>query len=201
MQGLKRSCIHKMKRKLSALLAAVLAAGLFVSAAYASSGYQSGDVPIGSSNEVLMVGTVVPSVMSVTMPTYVPFHVSRSIEGDNKVISPRITVTNNSSVPVTLDVAYTSVDLSKLGNTTWNAGPNVAPNQIAIGFQLETLANQMPTTLSQTTWLQVDTQQKISVMSLNPYGNSSMYVVGALGAEVPENNSFSVIPTFVVSKA
>lgn len=50
-----------MKRKLSALLAAVLAAGLFVSAAYASSGYQSGDVPIGSSNEVLMVGTVVPS--------------------------------------------------------------------------------------------------------------------------------------------
>ncbi|MCI9551352.1 MAG: hypothetical protein HFF25_07360 [Oscillospiraceae bacterium] len=62
-----------MKRKLSALLAAVLAAGLFVSAAYASSGYQSGDVPIGSSNEVLMVGTVVPSVMSVTMPTYVPF--------------------------------------------------------------------------------------------------------------------------------
>jgi hypothetical protein len=83
MQGLKRSCIHKMKRKLSALLAAVLAAGLFVSAAYASSGYQSGDVPIGSSNEVLMVGTVVPSVMSVTMPTYVPFHVSRTIEGDN----------------------------------------------------------------------------------------------------------------------
>ena len=158
-----------MKRKLSALLAAVLAAGLFVSAAYASSGYQSGDVPIGSSNEVLMVGTVVPSVMSVTMPTYVPFHVSRTIEGDNKVISPRITVTNNSSVPVSLDVVYTSVDLSKLQGAVWGTGPNVAPNEIAIGFQPETLANQMPTTLGQTTWLQANIQDNLSVQSLKQH--------------------------------
>ena len=201
MQGLERSCIHKMKRKLSALLAAVLAAGLFVSAAYASSGYQSGDVPIGSSNEVLMVGTVVPSVMSVTMPTYVPFHVSRTIEGDNKVISPRITVTNNSSVPVSLDVVYTSVDLSKLQGAVWGTGPNVAPNEIAIGFQPETLANQMPTTLGRTTWLQANIQDNLSVLSLNAYGSSSMYVVGTLGDDVPENNSFSVIPTFVVRQA
>ena len=190
-----------MKRKLSALLAAVLVAGLFVSSAYASSGYQSGDVPIGSSNEVLMVGTVVPSVMSVTMPTYVPFHVSRTIEGDNKVISPRITVTNNSNVPVSLDVAYTTVDLSKLQGAAWGIGPDVAPNEIAIGLQLETLANQMPTTLSQTTWLQANVQQNASIMSLNAYGNSTMYVVGTLGAAVPENNSFSVIPTFVVRQA
>ena len=100
-----------MKRKLfSAILVVALSLSLFATAAYASNGYQSGDVPIGSSNEVLMVGTVMPSVMSVTMPTYVPFHVSRTIEGDNKVISPRITMTNNSSVPVNLDVVYTSVD-------------------------------------------------------------------------------------------
>ena len=78
-----------MKRKLSAVLAVFAAVSIFLTTAYASSNYQSGDVPIGSSNEVLMVGTVVPSVMSVTMPTYVPFHVSRTIEGDNKVISPR----------------------------------------------------------------------------------------------------------------
>ena len=58
-----------MKRKLSVFLAAVMAVSLLATAAYASSNYQSGDVPIGSSNEVLMVGTVVPSVMSVTMPT------------------------------------------------------------------------------------------------------------------------------------
>ena len=190
-----------MKRKLSVILAAIMAVSLFVTAAYAYNGYQSGDVPIGSSNEVLMVGTVVPSVMSVTIPSYVPFHVSRAIEGDNKVISPRITVTNNSSVPVSMEVAYTSVDLSKLQDTVWGIGPSVASNEIAIGFQPEMLANQMPTTLNQTTWLQANVQQNVSIMSLNPYGSSSMYVVGTLGSAVPENNSFSVIPTFVVRQA
>lgn len=183
------------------LLAVVLAASLFVTAAYAAGSYQSEDVPIGSSNEVLMVGTVTPSVMSVTMPTYVPFHVSRSIDGANKVISPRITVTNNSSVPVSLDVVYTSVDLSKLKGAAWGIGPNVAPNEIAIGFQPEVLANQMPTTLSQTVWLQANRQQNANIMSLNAYGSGAMYVVGALGSAVPENSSFSVVPTFVVRQA
>lgn len=191
-----------MKQRLfCAFLAVMLAAGLFVTAAYASNGYQSSDIPIGTSNDVLMVGTVVPSVMSVTMPTYVPFHVSRTIEADNKVISPRITVTNNSSVPVSLDVIYTAVDLSKLPGAVWGIGPNVNANEIAIGFQSETLINQMPTTLGQTTWLQANTQQSINVMSLNAYGSGTMYVVGTLGAAVPENNTFSVIPTFVVRQA
>ena len=191
-----------MKYKIScAFLAMILVIGLVATSAYAADNYQSSDVPIGSSNEVLMVGTVVPSVMSVTMPTYVPFHVSRTIEGDNKVISPRITVTNNSSVPVSLDVVYTSVDLSKLQGAVWGTGPNVAPNEIAIGFQPETLANQMPTTLGRTTWLQANIQDNLSVLSLNAYGSSSMYVVGTLGDDVPENNSFSVIPTFVVRQA
>lgn len=190
-----------MKRKLSALLAAVLVAGLFVSSAYASSGYQSGDVPIGSSNEVLMVGTVEPTIMSVTMPTYVPFHIARSVQGENKVISPRITVTNNSSVPVSLDVIYTSVDLSKLQGTTWNNGQYVGENQIAIGFQLETLTNQMPTSFDGTKWLWANTQQDLNVMSLGAYDNSTMYVVGTLGSGVPENNTFSVIPTFIVRQA
>ena len=87
-----------------------------------------------------------------------PFHVSRTIEGDNKVISPRITVTNNSSVSVALDMTYTLVDLSKLPGAAWGIGPNVASNEIAIGFQPETLANQMPTAFNQTTWLQANTQ-------------------------------------------
>ena len=179
----------------------MLIIGLFVTNAEASNGYQSGDIPIGSSNEVLMVGTIVPSIMSVTMPTYVPFHVSRTVEGDNKVISPRITMTNNSSVPVSLDVVYTAVDLSNLQGTSWAEGPNVGENQIAIGFQKETQANQMPTTLDQTIWLRANTQESISVMSLGAYGSDTMYVVGALGNAVPENNTFSVIPTFVVRQA
>lgn len=190
-----------MKRKLSAILAVMLMLSLFVTAADASNGYQSTDIPIGSSNEVLMVGTVMPSIMSVTMPTYVPFHVSRTVEGDNKVISPRITVTNNSGVPVSLDVVYTAVDLSNLAGTTWAYGPNVGENQIAIGFQKETVANQMPTSLSQTIWLKDNTQENINLMSLAAYGNDTMYVVGTLGQAVPENNTFSVTPTFVVRQA
>ena len=68
-------------------------------------------------------------------------------------------------------------------------------------MNLRPLDPQMPTTLNQTTWLQANTQQNINVMSLNAYGNSTMYVVGTLGDAVPENNSFSVIPTFVVRQA
>ena len=148
-----------------------------------------------------MVGVVEPTIMSVTMPTYVPFHISRSVQGENKVISPRITVTNNSSIPVSLDVVYTSVDLSRLQGTTWSNGPYIGENQVAVGFQPETLLNQMPTTLDQTKWLLENTAQDINIMTLGAYDSSAMYVVGTLGAAVPENYSFSVVPTFVVRQA
>ncbi|MCI8815816.1 MAG: hypothetical protein HFF15_03180 [Angelakisella sp.] len=200
-----------MKKLFFSILPVMLVAALFMTSAYAAGpdgavpyaagAYQSEDVPIGSSNEVLMVGTVEPTIMSVTMPTYVPFHIARSVQGENKVISPRITVTNNSSVPVSLDVIYTSVDLSKLQGTTWNNGQYVGENQIAIGFQLETLTNQMPTSFDGTKWLWANTQQDLNVMSLGAYDNSTMYVVGTLGSGVPENNTFSVIPTFIVRQA
>ena len=200
-----------MKKLFFSILPVMLVAALLMTSAYAAGpdgavpyaagAYQSEDVPIGSSNEVLMVGTVEPTIMSVTMPTYVPFHIARSVQGENKVISPRITVTNNSSVPVSLDVIYTSVDLSKLQGTTWNNGQYVGENQIAIGFQLETLTNQMPTSFDVTKWLWANTQQDLNVMSLVAYDNSTMYVVGTLGSGVPENNTFSVIPTFIVRQA
>ena len=200
-----------MKKLFFSILPVMLVAALLMTSAYAAGpdgavpyaagAYQSEEVPIGSSNEVLMVGTVEPTIMSVTMPTYVPFHIARSVQGENKVISPRITVTNNSSVPVSLDVIYTSVDLSKLQGTTWNNGQYVGENQIAIGFQLETLTNQMPTSFDGTKWLWANTQQDLNVMSLGAYDNSTMYVVGTLGSGVPENNTFSVIPTFIVRQA
>lgn len=183
------------------ILPVVLLAALLVTSAYGADlpiGASSMDIPIGTSGDMVMVGTVEPTIMSVTMPTYVPFHIARAVHGDNKVISPRITVTNNSSVPVSLDVSYTRVDLSKLPGTTWNDGQYVGSNQIAIGFQPETIANQMPTSLAGTKWLQANTYQNVHVMSLTAYGESTMYVVGTLGSAVPENDTFSVIPTFVV---
>ena len=186
------------------LLPILLIGALLVTSAYGADlpiGASNMDIPIGASGDMVMVGTVEPTIMSVTMPTYVPFHIARAVQGDNKVISPRITVTNNSSVPVSLEVSYTRVDLSKLPGTTWNNGQYVGNNQIAIGFQPETTVNQMPTSLAGTKWLQANVFQNVNVMSLSAYGESTMYVVGTLGSAVPENNTFSVIPTFVVRQA
>ncbi|MCI9508910.1 MAG: hypothetical protein HFF10_04095 [Angelakisella sp.] len=186
------------------LLPILLIGALLVTSAYGADlpiGASNMDIPIGASGDMVMVGTVEPTIMSVTMPTYVPFHIARAVQGDNKVISPRITVTNNSSVPVSLEVSYTRVDLSKLPGTTWNNGQYVGNNQIAIGFQPETTVNQMPTSLAGTKWLQANVFQNVNVMSLRAYGESTMYVVGTLGSAVPENNTFSVIPTFVVRQA
>lgn len=190
----------KHKRFLS-FLTVVLAAALFSASAFAAGSYQDKDLPLGSSSEVLMVGEIEPTLMSVTIPSYVPFHISRSVEGENKVISPRVTILSHSGVPVNVDVAYTTVNLNGLKGTTWSDGQNVGENQIAIGFQPETLSNQLPTTLGQTKWLQANSSQYLNLTSLNPYGSSTLYVVGTLGAAVPEDSSFTVTPIFVVSKA
>lgn len=194
-----------MKKKLLAGLATAL---LLTSISAAAASVQSRDLPIGSSNipigasnEIEMVGMIEPTIMSVTMPTYVPFHISRAVEGENKVISPRITITNNSSVPVQLEVVGTRVDLSKLQGTTWSSGLYVGANQIAVGFQQETITNQSPSSLKNSKWLLANSQQSIDIMSLNAYDSAAMYVVGALGDAVPENNTFSVVPNFVVKQA
>lgn len=72
---------------------------LLTANAYAAGSYQDKNLPLGSSSEVLMVGEIEPTVMSVTVPSYVPFHVSRSVEGENKVISPRL---QSSAIPACL---------------------------------------------------------------------------------------------------
>ena len=98
-------------------------------------------------------------------------------------------------------MVYTSVDLSRLQGTTRSNGPYIGENQVAVGFQPETLLNQMHTTLDQTKWLLENTAQDINIMTLCAFYSSAMYVVGTLGAAVPENYSFSVVPTFVVRQA
>lgn len=188
------------KRMVCCILAVMLTLGLSGVGVYAANVNQI-DIPIGASNEVTMIGTIEPTIMSVTMPSTVPFHMSRSVQGENKVISPRINVTNNSSIPITLDVVQTKVDLSKLRGTTWSNGQYVGENQIAIGLQLEAQENQQPTTFQQTKWLLEKPSKPINIMSLNAYENSAMYVVGALGNAVPEDDSFRVSPIFVVRRA
>ena len=50
-------------------------------------------------------------------------------------------------------------------------------------------------------WVLAITYQYLNIASLNAYGSSSIYVVGTLGSAVPEDSSFTVTPTFVVSRA
>lgn len=134
------------------------------------------------------------------MPSFVPFNISNSLSTQNKVISPRINVKNNSNVPVQVDVASTKVDISKLKNTTWSNTGAVNDNQIAIGLKQEDTPNTMPTDLANTRWLKDNQTEEMNVMVLNSNQEGAMYVVGTLGQKVSESATFNVTPTFVVSQ-
>lgn len=103
-------------------------------------------------------------------------------------------------MPVQIDVAYTSVDISKLRNTTWSDDGTVGPNQIAIGLKQEEADGEMPKDFSQARWLKDNEAQDLNVMVLDMNEEGALYVVGALGSQVTENVTFNVTPTFVVSR-
>lgn len=197
-----------MKKRLSFLLTTIAAFTLaFPAMSFAadiSKTSKTQDIPIGSSGEssaiIEMIGTIEPTIMSVTMPTFVPFHISNSISGQNKVLSPRIEMTNNSTVPVKINVTYAQVDLSELENTTWSDNGTVKENQIAIGFKEETAFNEQPTDLNLAKWLSANKSQNSNILILDSNQKGAVYVVGTLGTKVSENSTFSVIPTLIVSK-
>ena len=192
-----------MKKKnifLQLALTAALLASTFSTPAQAAKATTTRDIPVGGSGQVEMVGTIEPTILSVTMPSFVPFNISNSLSTQNKVISPRINVKNNSNVPVQVDVASTKVDISKLKNTTWSNTGAVNDNQIAIGLKQEDTPNTMPTDLANTRWLKDNQTEEMNVMVLNSNQEGAMYVVGTLGQKVSESATFNVTPTFVVSQ-
>lgn len=190
-----------MKKKSSFFLAFALAVSLISSTAvYAASTTATKDIPIGGSGQMEMVGSIEPAILSVTMPSVVPFNISNSLTTENKVISPRIKMKNNSRIPVSITVSYTKVDISKLKNTTWCNNANVGPRQIAIGLEKEEVKDEMPTGLSQAKWLWSNQWQNMKVLSLGANQEDALYVVGTMGQDVVENATFSVTPTFIVSR-
>lgn len=189
-----------MKKKLPILLSMATALTLVLSPMAKATETTTKDLPIGSSSTMEMVGTIEPTILSVTMPTFVPFSISNNISGQNKVLSPRINIKNNSNIPVQVDVVYTSVDISKLKNTTWSNDGVVNDNQIAIGFKKEVDPNEAPTDLSNARWLVANQEQDTNVLILNSNQEGAMYVVGTLGSLVSESATFNVTPTFVVSR-
>lgn len=159
------------------------------------------DISIGASSEITMRGTIEPTIMSVTLPSYIPFSIGNIREEENKVISPRIKVKNNSNVPVKVKVGYTSVNLYNIPNVTWSNNQNVGRNGIAIGFKKEITTNQMPNDLSGTKWLSANSWQNVDILSIDASTSEAMYVVGTLGSRVSEQySSFTVTPTLVVSR-
>lgn len=189
-----------MKKKTLFLQLVLMAALLFSTVAYAADTGSSRDIPVGGSGQMEMVGTIEPTILSVTMPTFVPFNISNSLPSQNKVISPRIKMQNNSNVPVRVDVSYTRVDLGKLKNIEWSNTGTVADNQIAIGLKQEEIKDEMPTGLSQARWLKANQKQDMNVLILDANQEGALYVIGALGQNVSDSGTFNVTPTFVVSK-
>ena len=187
-----------MKKKLITFLTAA-AAFLSVATPMAhADDLNTQDIAVGSSSEMQMIGTIEPTILSVTMPSFVPFDISNSITGQNKVLSPQIKITNNSTIPVQIDVIYTSVDISNMKNATWSDDGTVNDYQIAIGFKKDTT---VPTSLVNTKWLAANKEQNVNLMVLDANHADPMYVVGTLGALVSENGTFNVTPTLVVNRA
>lgn len=188
-------------KKFFKILSFVLSASLlFSSSAFAAETMASKDIPIGSSGQMEMIGTIEPTILSVTMPSFVPFNISNSLSTQNKVISPRINVSNNSNIPIQVDVAYTSVDMTKMRNTTWSDNGEVNDNQIAIGFKQEERLNEMPADLLNTKWLAANKHQNMNVLILDANQQDAMYVVGTIGALVSGSTTFNVTPTLIVRK-
>ncbi len=188
-----------MKKRLLLQLILIFAL-LFSTVSYAADVNSTRDIPVGGSGQMEMVGTIEPTILSVTMPTFVPFNISSSLPTQNKVISPRIKMKNNSNVPVRVDVSYTKVDLSKLDNVKWSDTGMVSDNQIAIGLKQEESKDEMPESLAQARWLKANQKQDMNVLILNANQEGALYVVGTMGQNVSDNGTFNVTPTFVVSK-
>ena len=62
--------IH-MKKKTMFLQLVLAACLLFSSTAFAAEPASTRDIPVGGSGQVEMVGTVEPTILTVTMPTFV----------------------------------------------------------------------------------------------------------------------------------
>lgn len=156
------------------------------------------DITIGTSGgkEISLVGHVEPTLITVTMPSYIPFDISKSASTENKVLSPSIDITNNSKVPVSIYVDNTRIDIGQLSGASWGTSANITERQVAIGF---TEAASAPSGLGDASWL-LNGKQKTDLLRIDSQSSGNLFIVGAIGDLVPENKTFSVTPTLVVKQ-
>lgn len=198
-----------MKKSFSLFLAVCMLLTMFLCpAAYAAPAnpYDSGigggiDIATQGGKSIQLVGTVDPTVISVTMPAYIPFDLSYGVARENKAVSPVIDVTNHSTVPVNITVGNTSVDLTKLKGATWsdNGAPGMLqPSQVAVGF---VQANEEPDYLYNAIWLNRGANDKALLTHLGSNSVGRLFIVGNIGYNVTSTGSFTVTPTLLVKKA
>ena len=72
-----------MKKKILFLQLVLIASLLFSTVSYAADVNSNRDIPVGGSGQIEMVGTIEPTILSVTMPTFVPFNISSSLSTQN----------------------------------------------------------------------------------------------------------------------
>lgn len=168
--------------------------------AYDSDVYDSSggiEITTDSGKQIRLVGHVSPTIISVTMPSRIPFDISAGVSRENQVVSPKITVENHSAVPVNVSVDYTEVDISKLGGTVeWKMQADVGDNGLAVGFAR---SETEPVNLNGAMWL-ADGEQNLKLLDLSANGQGTLFVVGAIGNAVPPNETFTVTPTLMVRK-
>lgn len=169
-------------------------------AATTSIGYSQVEVPIGASSVMELQGYIQPTIMTVTMPSKVSFDVQKSISQENKVLSPRIVVQNNSTYPVNISMEHATVDISSLDGTIWSENGIIGDYSLAMGITKERQLNQAPETFQYTNWI-VDGYHDKNIMQVDSHDQGAMYVVGGIGKYVPDNKSFKVAVRFVVTIA
>lgn len=161
--------------------------------------YDSGggiEISTSGGKQIRLEGHVSPTIISVTMPSYIPFDISAGVSRPNKAVSPKITVENHSEVGVTVAVDNVEIDISGLGDSAvWETDGNVSPNGLAIGFSK---SETEPQGLNNAVWLEAKKVTK-QLMELNGKDSGTLYVVGAIGSSV-RDGTFTVIPTLVVKK-
>lgn len=195
-----------MKKSLNLVLAvcmlmlAMLCPVVYAAQPYLDSG-QGIDIAIQGGKSIELVGRVQPTIISVTMPAYIPFDMNYSLPTDNKVISPTIDVTNHSTVAVDISVGRTSVDLTGMRSARWSdSGNQILPNQIAVGFMA---SDQMPEGLpeNEVKWLRNGANNTALLTNLQTNAVGRLFVVGNIGSEAGSEGTFTVTPTLLVEVA
>lgn len=185
-------------KAISLILSIAFVVGCLPGIAANADSYKDSGVTIVDSDgtQIEMAGQVKQTILSVTMPSYIPFEVSKNISSENKAVSPKIEITNNSEVPIKVYVSNVDCDFSQLPYCCLRDDPRfMSQYDMCIGFEM---AENEPTSTRNGCWMRKG-EQNTMLATINPKDTQPMYVVAVVGSDVPDGRSFTMIPTIVVS--